>query len=156
MDLPTAGSPPERESTLSSALINSSSITGGRKNRGKPSNAQVRHLRRHLSCDVKCVSANVSQVLCMSKPNTYIDVCPAQYELCPFTPLLSCLPFPSTATLLHGPIVWGRGNEQQGGWMSGPLYPNLSTCFEGARLTQLVQLVTAGRLFPCHKGQVNP
>ena len=27
--------------------------------------------------------------------------------------------------------------------------------FEGARLTQLVQLVTAGRLFPCHKGQVD-
>ena len=29
--------------------------------------------------------------------------------------------------------------------MSGPLYPELSMCFEGARLTQLVQLVTAGR-----------
>ena len=28
--------------------------------------------------------------------------------------------------------------------LSGPLYPKLSTCFEGARLTQLVQLVTAG------------
>ena len=42
------------------------------------------------------------------------------------------------------------------GWkMSGPLYPKLSTCFEGARLTQLVQLVTAGRLFPCHKGRVD-
>ena len=27
--------------------------------------------------------------------------------------------------------------------------------FEGARLTQLVQLVTAGRLFPCHKGWVD-
>ena len=27
--------------------------------------------------------------------------------------------------------------------------------FEGAWLTQLVQLVTAGRLFPCHKGQVD-
>ena len=33
------------------------------------------------------------------------------------------------------------------GSVSGPLYPKLSTCFEGARLTQLVQLVTAGRLF---------
>ena len=40
--------------------------------------------------------------------------------------------------------------------MSGPLYPKLSTCFEGARLTQLVQLVTAGRLFLGHKGQVDP
>ena len=39
--------------------------------------------------------------------------------------------------------------------LSGPLYPKLSTCFEGTRLTQLVQLVTAGRLFPCHKGRVN-
>ena len=28
--------------------------------------------------------------------------------------------------------------------------------FEGARLTQLVQLVTAGRLFLGHKGQVDP
>ena len=28
--------------------------------------------------------------------------------------------------------------------------------FEGAQLTQLVQLVTAGRLFPCHKGRVDP
>ena len=40
--------------------------------------------------------------------------------------------------------------------LSGPLYPKLSTCFEGARLTQLVQLVTAGRLFPYHEGRVNP
>ena len=40
--------------------------------------------------------------------------------------------------------------------LSGPLYPKLSTCFEGARLTQLVQLVTADRLFPCHEGQVDP
>ena len=40
-------------------------------------------------------------------------------------------------------------------WLSGPLYPKLSMCFEGARLTQLVQLVTAGRLFPCHEGQVD-
>ena len=39
--------------------------------------------------------------------------------------------------------------------LSGPLYPKLSTCFEGARLTQLVQLVTAGRLFPCHEGRVD-
>ena len=39
--------------------------------------------------------------------------------------------------------------------LSGPLYPKLSTCFEGAQLTQLVQLVTAGRLFPCHEGRVN-
>ena len=38
------------------------------------------------------------------------------------------------------------------GLVSGPLYPKLSTCFEGTRLTQLVQLVTAGRLFPCHEG----
>ena len=37
--------------------------------------------------------------------------------------------------------------------LSGPLYPKLSTCFEGAWLTQLVQLVTAGRLFPCHEGR---
>ena len=28
--------------------------------------------------------------------------------------------------------------------------------FEGAWLTQLVQLVTAGRLFPCHEGRVDP
>ena len=40
--------------------------------------------------------------------------------------------------------------------MSGLLYPKLSMCFEGARLTQLVQLVTADRLFLGHKGQVNP
>ena len=40
--------------------------------------------------------------------------------------------------------------------LSGPLYPKLSTCFEGARLTQLVQLVTSGRLFPCHEGRVDP
>ena len=40
--------------------------------------------------------------------------------------------------------------------LSGPLYPKLSTCFEGARLTQLVQLVTAGRLFLGHNGQVDP
>ena len=40
--------------------------------------------------------------------------------------------------------------------LSGPLYPKLSTCFEGARLTQLVQLVTASRLFPCHEGRVDP
>ena len=40
--------------------------------------------------------------------------------------------------------------------VSGPLYPKLSTCFEGARLTQLVQLVTADRLFPCHEGRVDP
>ena len=39
--------------------------------------------------------------------------------------------------------------------LSGPLYPKLSTCFEGTRLTQLVQLVTAGRLFLGHKGQVD-
>ena len=40
--------------------------------------------------------------------------------------------------------------------VSGPLYPKLSTCFEGSQLTQLVQLVTAGRLFPCHEGRVDP
>ena len=40
--------------------------------------------------------------------------------------------------------------------MSGPLYPKLSMCFEGAQLTQLVQLVTAGRLFLGHEGQVDP
>ena len=40
--------------------------------------------------------------------------------------------------------------------VSGPLYPKLSTSFEGIQLTQLVQLVTAGRLFLGHKGQVNP
>ena len=40
-------------------------------------------------------------------------------------------------------------------YVSGPLYPKLSTCFEGTRLTQLVQLVTANRLFPCHEGRVN-
>ena len=39
--------------------------------------------------------------------------------------------------------------------VSGPLYPKLSMCFEGAQLTQLVQLVTADRLFPCHKGRVD-
>ena len=36
--------------------------------------------------------------------------------------------------------------------VSGPLYHKLSTCFEGAWLTQLVQLVTASRLFLGHKG----
>ena len=46
--------------------------------------------------------------------------------------------------------------DYTGEFLSGPLYPKLSTSFEGARLTQLVQLVTAGRLFPCHKGQVDP
>ena len=40
--------------------------------------------------------------------------------------------------------------------LSGPLYPKLSTSFEGAWLTQLVQLVTADRLFPCHEGRVDP
>ena len=40
--------------------------------------------------------------------------------------------------------------------LSGPLYPKLSTSFEGARLTQLVQLVTPGRLFLGHKGRVDP
>ena len=41
-------------------------------------------------------------------------------------------------------------------WLvSEPLYPKLSTCFEGAQLTQLVQLVTASRLFIGHKGQVD-
>ena len=39
--------------------------------------------------------------------------------------------------------------------LSGPLYPKLSTCFEGTWLTQLVQLVTAGRLFLGHKGRVD-
>ena len=39
--------------------------------------------------------------------------------------------------------------------VSGPLYPKLSMCFEGTRLTQLVQLATAGRLFLGHKGQVD-
>ena len=39
--------------------------------------------------------------------------------------------------------------------VSGPLYPKLSTCFEGARLTQLVQLVTTSRLFLGHKGRVD-
>ena len=34
--------------------------------------------------------------------------------------------------------------------LSGPLYPKLSTCFEGTQLTQLVQLVTASRLFLGH------
>ena len=42
-----------------------------------------------------------------------------------------------------------------GGRVSGPLYTKLSMCFEGAQLTQLVQLVTAGRLFLGHKRQVN-
>ena len=42
-----------------------------------------------------------------------------------------------------------------GGRVSGPLYPKLSMSFEGAQLTQLVQLVTASRLFLGHKGQVN-
>ena len=47
----------------------------------------------------------------------------------------------------------GPGRREQR--VSGPLYPKLSTCFEGARLTQLVQLVTAGRLFLGHKGRVD-
>ena len=54
----------------------------------------------------------------------------------------------------------GQGEDlgvgEVGGNMSGPLYPKLSTCFEGAQLTQLVQLVTAGRLFLGHKGRVDP
>ena len=41
------------------------------------------------------------------------------------------------------------------GRVSGPLYPKLSMCFEGTQLTQLVQLVTASRLFLGHKGQVD-
>ena len=49
----------------------------------------------------------------------------------------------------------GDGCLWELGWkwwrLSGPLYPKLSTCFEGAQLTQLVQLVTAGRLFLGHK-----
>ena len=40
--------------------------------------------------------------------------------------------------------------------LSGPPYPKLSMCFEGAWLTQLFQLVTAGRLFLVCKGQVDP
>ena len=47
-----------------------------------------------------------------------------------------------------------RGDEYTA--LSGPLYPKLSTCFEGTRLTQLVELVTADRLFPCHEGRVDP
>ena len=43
------------------------------------------------------------------------------------------------------PVVYCRN------FLSGPLYPKLPTCFEGAQLTQLVQLVTAGRLFLGHK-----
>ena len=43
------------------------------------------------------------------------------------------------------------GRPVCGGQVSGPLYPKLSTCFEGAWLAQLVQLVTAGRLFLGHK-----
>ena len=39
--------------------------------------------------------------------------------------------------------------------LSGPLYPKLSMCLEGAQLTQLVQLVSANRLFLGHKGRVN-
>ena len=39
--------------------------------------------------------------------------------------------------------------------LSGPLYPKLSTCLEGTQLTQLVQLVTASRLFLGHKGRVD-
>ena len=46
---------------------------------------------------------------------------------------------------LQGP---GESGGSPGSSLSGPLYPKLSTSFEGARLTQLVQLVTAGRLFP--------
>ena len=52
----------------------------------------------------------------------------------------------------------GKVNEPQcikKSKLSGPLYPKLSTCFEGAQLTQLVQLVTAGTLFLGHKGGVN-
>ena len=50
--------------------------------------------------------------------------------------------------LIRRKVFWSR-------ILSGPLYPKLSTCFEGTRLTQLVQPVTAGRLFPCHKGRVD-
>ena len=61
----------------------------------------------------------------------------------------------STRSMRHSSVIgmrlWKMWRE-----VSGPLYPKLSTCFEGARLTQLVQLVTAGRLFPCHKGRVDP
>ena len=41
------------------------------------------------------------------------------------------------------------------GQLSGPLYPKLSMCFVGTQLTQLVQLVTASRLFLGHKGRVD-
>ena len=62
----------------------------------------------------------------------------------------------SVLTLLPLPSLSDLASLQLKPLVSGPLYPKLSTCFEGARLTQLVQLVTASRLFPCHEGQVDP
>ena len=57
----------------------------------------------------------------------------------------------------HSRELWGPEEPWIcSGSLSGPLYPKLSTCIEGAQLTQLVQLVTAGRLFPCHNGRVDP
>ena len=67
-----------------------------------------------------------------------------------------------TTGTVAGPLYPKLSMCFEGTWLtqllqvSGPLYPKLSTCFEGAQLTQLVQLVTAGRLFPCHKGRVDP
>ena len=52
-------------------------------------------------------------------------------------------------------MVWEPSPFPFWGSQSGPLYPKLSTCFEGAQLTQLVQLATAGRLFLGHKGRVD-
>ena len=49
----------------------------------------------------------------------------------------------------------GMGTGFSTGGVSGPLYPKLSTCFEGAQLIQLVQLVTSSRLFLGHKGRVD-
>ena len=64
----------------------------------------------------------------------------------------------STLRVKSQPIYINNSYGESLEWesLSGPLYPKLSTCFEGARLTQLVQLVTAGRLFASHKGRVDP
>ena len=53
-----------------------------------------------------------------------------------------------TVGLVLNDVAWIHHwflNNRVNCWVSGPLYPKFSTCSEGARLTQLVQLVTAGR-----------
>ena len=82
-------------------------------------------------------------------------------EVCFFIAITSYIPYqlftPSDGMVSTLVLTFSEHLASLCSWVvtclvSGPLYPKLSTCFEGARLTQLVQLVTAGRLFPCHEG----